>query len=115
MPYMIPTAVCMAPELATYGAVAGILYYLLRGKKFATYISLIGAMMAGRIVWGVASIMVYGMMGNPFTWGIFAAGAVVNAIPGIILQLVVIPPIITVLRKSGFMENRNTVSKVETV
>ncbi len=103
MPPMM-TALAMAFELATYGAVAGMLYHFLKGKKLAIYISLIGAMIAGRLVWGVVSYAIYQMLGNVFTWEIFAAGAVLNAIPGIILQLVAIPPIITAFRKSGFLD-----------
>ncbi len=104
MPRLLPTAVCMAPELATYGLVAGLLYAILRGRKLATYISLIGAMIVGRIVWGLASFGIYWALGNPFTWTIFAGGAVLQAIPGIILQLVIIPPIITILHKTGFLD-----------
>ncbi len=104
MPFMMPTAVSMAFELAAYGAVAGVLFGLLRGKKLATYITLIGAMAAGRIVWGIASIAIFALMGNAFTWQLFVAGAVIQAVPGIILQLVLIPPVITVLHRSGFLD-----------
>ena len=104
MPYMMPTAVGMAFELATYGAVAGLLYYALKKTKFRTYLSLLGAMITGRIVWGVVSIAIYQMMGAAFTWQMFIAGAFITAIPGILVQLVIIPPIITVLRKNEFIE-----------
>ncbi len=104
MPFMMPTAVSMAFELATYGAVAGVLFGLLRGKKLATYITLIGAMIAGRIVWGIASVAIFALMGNAFSWELFAAGALIQAVPGIILQLVIIPPVITVLHRSGFLD-----------
>ena len=104
MPYMMPTAVGMAFELATYGAMAGLLYYTLKKTKFRTYISLLVAMIVGRIVWGMASMIIYQMMGSAFTWQIFVASAFITAIPGIVVQLVVIPPIIAVLRNNEFIE-----------
>lgn len=104
MPPMVPTAVGMAFELAAYGAVAGVLYICFKKSKVGTYFSLLGAMVAGRIVWGIASIVVYRLMGNIFTWEIFAAGAVLQAIPGIMLQLVVVPPVIFALRKTRIMD-----------
>ncbi len=103
MPPMMP-AMAMAFELATYGLVTGILYQLIRGKKFAVYITLISSMFAGRAVWGVVSFVINHMLGNPFTWELFVAGAFLQAIPGIVLQLVIIPPIIIILRKSGFLD-----------
>ncbi len=106
VPFMIPTALAMAFELATYGLVAGILYYLLKDKKAGTYISLIGAMFAGRAVWGIASYFIYSLLTEKtFTRAIFAGGAFLEAIPGIILQLVIIPPLVMVLKKQKFFQS----------
>lgn len=109
MPYMMPTAVCMAFELATYGAMAGLLYKLLKkivkSNVIGTYVSLIGAMLVGRVVWGLVSYAVYTIMGNLFTWQIFVGGAFLTAIPGIIVQLVVIPPIVIILRKMNYIKS----------
>lgn len=52
MPPLFPTGVAMCFELFTYGAVAGIMYRLLPRKALHVYVSLITAMIAGRIVWG---------------------------------------------------------------
>lgn len=106
MPPMM-VAVAMAFELAAYGAVTGLLHKLLykKLKNISIYISLIGAMIAGRIVWGVVSFFIYKMMGNPFTWEIFAAGAVLNALPGIILQIILIPILVLALMRAGVMKN----------
>ncbi len=104
MPLLIP-AIAMAFELATYGAVAGALYYLLKSKKFGAYISLIASMLTGRVVWGLVSIATYNfLMEKTFTWEIFMGGAFIQAIPGIILQLVIIPPIIMILQKKGALD-----------
>ncbi len=103
MPPMMPVAVGMSFELATYGLVSGVLYQKLSSKKYAIYISLIGAMLAGRLVWGVVSFGLYSFLGNAFTWEIFMMQAVVNAIPGIVLQLVFIPFLIISLKYAGVM------------
>lgn len=102
MPALVPNAVCMALELATYGFVSGFLYQKLLGKKGAIYISLITAMISGRIVWGLTAWIVYSIIGLPFTWHIFAMQAFLNAIPGIILQLILIPAIVVSLRYAGY-------------
>ncbi len=94
MPVMFPMAVSMAFELAAYGFIAGILYNLLPRKKVSVYIALIAAMICGRLVWGVVCYILFGINGTAFSWGIFTAGAFINAIPGIIIQLVLIPLII---------------------
>lgn len=50
-------------------------------------------MIAGRIVWGLVSFALYSMMGSPFTWQAFLAGAFTNALPGILIQLAIVPGI----------------------
>lgn len=96
-------AVCMAFELATYGALSGLIYERVSGSKFRIYISLLTAMFSGRIVWGAVCIVIYGIRQSAFTWQMFLGGALFNAIPGIIVQLVLIPIIILALEKSGVM------------
>ena len=100
MPPLFPKAISMAFELAAYGAVSGIVYSAGKKSRKAVFIALISAMVAGRIVWGIVSLIFYGMMGNSFTVSLFAAEAFVNAIPGIILQLVLIPLIVSALKKN---------------
>lgn len=104
MPYMMPTAVSMAFELGTYGAVSGLFYSGIKNKKWGIYISLIAAMVAGRIVWGLAAFFLYHFLGSPFTWEIFIAGAFLNAVPGIIIQLILIPVILYTLKKTRMWE-----------
>ena len=91
MPLLFPSAVCMAFELATYGMIAGLLYNALAGKKFRIYSSLLAAMVTGRVVWGLVMLICMGVRGSQFTLSAFLAGAVTNAIPGIIVQIVLIP------------------------
>ncbi len=104
MPPMLPTATAMAFELASYGAVSGLLYRALPKKNVSVYISLIGAMIAGRLIWGLINVPIYGIAGKAYSWQIFMGGAFLNAIPGIILQLVMIPIIIIALQRAGIME-----------
>ena len=99
MPPMM-TAIAMAFELAVYGCVTGFLYKKLPGKKVKLYISLISAMILGRIVWGMVSLVIYGVTNAVFTWQIFIGGALLNAIPGIILQLIVVPALVLVIEKN---------------
>ena len=94
------SAIPMAFELAAYGAVAGILYRCLPRRKGRIYISLIVAMIAGRLVWGVVQVVMMGMQGSVFTMEAFLAGAITTAIPGIILQLVLIPAVVVALEKA---------------
>lgn len=96
MPVMFPNAVAMAFELMTYGLVVGLIYLSFKKKNvIKTYISLIVAMISGRIVWAVAQLIILGMLGSAFTAKMFIAGAFLNAIPGIIVQLILIPMIMT--------------------
>ncbi len=99
MPPLFPTAVCMAFELAAYGAVSGWMYKKLPRKKISIYGSLFAAMLIGRLVWGAAMYICLGISGESFTFAAFAAGAFTNAIPGIIVQIVLIPVLVIALRK----------------
>ena len=103
MPPLMPTGLCMAFELAAYGAGTGLLYGRLPKNMISVYVSLIGAMVIGRVVWGLVCVPVYGIMGNVFSVQVFLAGALLNAIPGIILQIAVIPVIIMTLKKAKVM------------
>ena len=101
------TAVAMAFELAAYGGVAGFLYSRSRWQcVIALYRSLIIAMVAGRLVWAAVRVVMTGVAGEPFTWQIFLAGALLNAIPGIILQLVFIPAVMVALDRTGMVPFR---------
>ena len=99
MPVMYPMAVCMALELATYAAVSGRLYLSLPRKRGFLYLSLAAAMISGRLVWGLARFLCAGLDANAFGLSAFWAGAVGMSIPGILLQLVVVPVLVTVAEK----------------
>lgn len=108
MPRM-PGALAMAFEMATYAFVAGFLYSWARWQcTRMLYRSLIIAMIAGRIVWAAAMIVLLGFSGGMFTWQMFISGAFLNAIPGIILQLVLIPAIMVALDRAKLVPFRRS-------
>lgn len=94
------SAIGMAFELAAYGAAAGFLYRKLPKTRGSIYVTLVIAMIAGRLVWGAAQMVLMGLQDNVFTLQAFLAGAVTTAIPGIILQLVLIPVVVMALEKA---------------
>lgn len=104
MPPLFPTATAMAFELAAYGVTSGILYKLLPKRMVFLYTSLVGAMLCGRIVWGISMIVLMGITGGIFTLQAFIAGAFTNAIPGIICHILIIPPIVLGLKKARLTE-----------
>ena len=96
MPPLFPTAFAMAFELAAYGAASGLMHRSLPRKKPFIYCSLITAMIAGRIVWGVVMFLCT-LSGGAFKLSAFIAGAITNALPGIILQIVIVPVLVMLL------------------
>ncbi len=94
-PVLFPTAVCMALELAAYGFLTGFLHRLLPDKKMFIYPALLISMLLGRLVWGAAMFTFTG----GFTFGAFVAGAFTGALPGIILQIVVVPPLVMLAKR----------------
>ena len=106
MPAMFPGAAAMAFELAVYGGMAGWLRRKLPKTKAVTYAVLLISMAAGRLVWGTVRLVLAGLTGSSFTWALFLAGAVTNALPGIILQLVLIPVLVIAMEQAGLSLNR---------
>lgn len=116
MPPMVPVAIAMAFELATYGFVVGFLYSHSKWQCVkALYRCMLIAMVAGRIVWGVVEIALLGIGAGGFTFQAFLAGALLNAIPGIILQLVLIPAIMVALNRAKLVPFMKTNAEGERV
>lgn len=103
-PPIFPTGTAMCFELAAYGLVSGLLYAHLPRKAASIYASLIGAMLAGRIVWGVVMVVISGVTNSAFTWAAFLAGAFFKAVPGIVVQILLIPVVVMALEKAGLTE-----------
>lgn len=100
MPPMYPNAVWMALELATYGLIIGLAYKNRKSDKVLwVYTSLITAMLSGRVVWGLSKVILLGVKGSTFTFSAFIVGGFVDAFLGIVLQLVLIPSAMMILKK----------------
>ncbi len=99
MPPVMPTGIAMCFELAAYGFISGFLYIKLPPKKKYIYTSLVCAMLTGRAVWGVVQAVLCGMGKIDFGISIFLSGAFADALPGIALQIIIIPVLVTVFEK----------------
>lgn len=93
-------AIAMAFELAVYGAISGLLYRAFPKKVTSIYLSLLTAMIAGRLIWGAVKFVMAGIQHTEFSFALFLSGAVTTAIPGIILQIVLIPVLVMVAEKA---------------
>ncbi len=100
MPPLFPIALTMAFELMAYGLLSGWFAILFPKGKKGSFAALIAAMLGGRAVWGLAARLFYGMAGMPFNWSVFLAGGLLNAWPGILIQLILVPPLVTAIRGS---------------
>lgn len=94
MPPILPIGLSMSIELACYGVFSGLIYNHLPKKKSSIYISLILSMIIGRVVWGMSNLIIYGFENSEFGLQAFIAGAFLNSILGIIIQIVLIPLIV---------------------
>ncbi len=101
---MLPS---MVPELMAYGLVAGLLMKHVRtGKLYADlYISLGAAMLIGRVVAGIAKMLLF-MGGEGYSLGLWISAHFVTAAPGIICHLVVIPILISTLMRAKLIPKR---------
>lgn len=100
MPPIFPTGVAMAFELAVYGLISGLFYQKLPKKTGNIYVSLLAAMVGGRVIWGIMRTVLSGVGAATFTWAAFLSGAVTSAIPGILLQIILVPVLVLALKKA---------------
>lgn len=101
----MPLWIAMAFELAVYGGMTGLLYRRLPKRLPYIYLTLIIAMICGRLFWGAARFVIAGFTQTVFTFSAFLAGAVTSAVPGILLQLVLIPVLVLALRHARLTLN----------
>jgi hypothetical protein len=95
MPVLYPIAIIMVFELMVYGFVASTL-----SKRMDVYYSLIFAMIAGRLMAGVVVFVLQSFLGLNMNYLIYLKGAVITGLPGIALQLLLIPALVKILKKS---------------
>lgn len=106
MPPTLYQALSMMGELATYGLVSGILFSVFRKKDLvAVYVSLITAMLAGRVVWGILryTLVFAGLAQEPFTFQAFLTTGFVKAVPAFVLHLILVPAVVMALIRAGYL------------
>ena len=99
---MLPS---MAIECAMYGCITGIMMKIVHTKKPLAdlYISMVTAMVAGRILAGLAKAFLLSPGTPPFAW---VTTSLVAGIPGIVIQLLLIPLVITALTRAKLLPRR---------
>lgn len=88
----------MMVECGVYGLVSGLMLLFVHTKNTRAdlYIALITAMVAGRVVSGIAKALIF----NPgITFAYWITASFVTALPGIVIQLVLIPLLVHLLMK----------------
>ena len=95
----------MMVECAAYGAVTGLMMKVVRTKSIVAdlYISMITAMLLGRIVAGLTKALIFAPGTSFFAW---ISTAVVAGLPGIIIQLVIMPAVVFALTKARLIPVR---------
>lgn len=103
---LLPAMVC---ELAAYGLISGLAAKFLHTGKRAPdiYIQLISAMLIGRGVYGAANALIF--RAGAYSMEVFLTAAFVTALPGIVIQLVLLPALILLLEKAGVLESHTRV------
>ena len=93
----LPSMLC---ELAVYGLLAGVFIFLIRTPReiLNIYVALLAAMLGGRVVYGIVNALIF--RAGSYSLQLWLTGAFVTALPGIVIQLVVLPPIVMALRKA---------------
>ena len=97
MPPVFPTALAMALELCCYGAITGLMFIKFNWNLYA---SLIAAMLCGRIISGLANMALLGLAGQEYSLKMFLTASFITSMPGIIIQIIVVPAIIAILVKT---------------
>jgi niacin transporter len=94
----------MILELAAYGASSALLMQFLPVKNLyaRTYISLIGAMLFGRVFFGIMNALIFSV--GEYSMQMWLTAAFVTALPGIAIQIVIIPAIIIALQKAKLID-----------
>ena len=96
----------MTAELAVYGLISGLLIQKLPVKKplASIYLSLIAAMVSGRIVSGLLNGLIF--RAGQYSLQVWVTGSLITALPGIVIQLILIPVMVVALQKAGFFSTR---------
>lgn len=96
----------MIVELAAYGLIAGLVMQLVHTKKTMAdlYISLIAALLAGRIVAGASRALIFAS--GSYSMEAWITSYFVTSLPGLLIQLVLLPAIAFALEKARLIPAR---------
>ena len=86
-----------------YGLMTGLLNKILKieNKLFKNYAVLIGAMLCGRLFYGILNALIF--RAGSYSLQAWVSAAFVTAIPGIIIQLILIPILVDRLQKANLI------------
>lgn len=106
MPPMGPVLYGMIIELAVYGLVTGLLMQLVHTGKVTAdlYISLISAMLAGRVAGGLAKAFIFSA--GSYSFKAWATAYFVSSLPGIVIQLLLLPALYLALQRARLVPAR---------
>lgn len=95
----------MLVECAVYGCVSGLLLrYVRAGSLYADlYISLVPAMLAGRVISGIVKALILSPGISLTTW---ATASFVTGLPGIAIQLALVPALVLGLERAKLIPKR---------
>ena len=98
----------MVPELCAYGLFAGLLLRFIKtGNSIADlYLSMIPAMLLGRIIGGIAQAAFYLSTARGYSIALWAGGYFAGSLPAIIIQLIAVPSLVMVLMKARLLPER---------
>ena len=98
---ILPQMIC---ELAVYGLSCGLLwkYVKIENQLAKIYVTLVGAMLIGRVVYGIMNALVF--RAGAYSLQAWLSAAFVTAVPGIIIQLILIPLLIFRLQKANLIQ-----------
>ena len=99
---MLPS---MMVECCAYGVTTGLLMKFVRTKHTTAdlYISLVSAMVVGRVLAGFAKAWIFTPGVAPFAW---VTTSLVTGIPGIVIQLVLMPMVVFALTRAKLIPAR---------
>lgn len=111
VPPLYPVGISMCLELATYGLISGILYKYLPKKTISIYVSLVSAMILGRIVYGISTYLLLMARGEIYTLSMFVTSVVIKATPAIIAHIMIIPTVVIIAKKYNLISGEYSYGK----
>lgn len=94
VPVLYPVAIAVALEMAIYGGVTGFVYARIKKNTLrAVYCCMLPAMLLGRVGRCLLQAVLVGLQGNAFVMKTFITGVLLHSLPGIALQLLIVPTV----------------------